>query len=68
MIKIGRPIEGISLNGLEWLLTGGGEIMKFESTQDAIKFLRQNGFETLSEEDIEDSFIFEDDDEELEKL
>lgn len=36
---IGRHIEGVSLNGLEYLLTEDGEYMEFPSIDDAKQFL-----------------------------
>lgn len=44
-IVIGRPIEGISLNGNEWLLNEDGTMMEFNSTENAKKFLENEGVE-----------------------
>lgn len=60
MIEIGRAIDGISLNGLEWLLDDEGQILKFESRNEAMDFLRDNGFDNLSDEELENSFYFKD--------
>lgn len=60
MIEIGRAIEGISINGLEWLLDDAGQTMKFESINDAMDFLKDNGFDDLSDEELQDSFYFKD--------
>jgi hypothetical protein len=58
MIIIGRPIEGIYLNGLEYLLEDDGSKEKeFESKKEAIEFLREAG-ETLSDEDLELAYVF----------
>ena len=58
MIIIGRPIEGIYLNGLEYLLEDDGSKEKeFESKKEAIEFLREAG-ETLSDEDLEVAYVF----------
>lgn len=59
MIAITRFIDGISLNGREWLLDNDGNVMEFNSRESAIKFLRSIGCENLSNEEIEDSFFFE---------
>ena len=42
-IIVGRHIEGISLNGLEYLLDDNGEIMKFPTEQHAIRYLKEHG-------------------------
>lgn len=60
MIEVGRAIDGISINGLEWLLDDEGQTLKFESRNEAMSFLRDNGFDDLSDEDLEDSFYFRD--------
>lgn len=54
MISVARPINGISINGLEFLLTDNGEVMKFQNKEHAIRWLKFHG---VSEEEIE-SFIF----------
>lgn len=59
MIAVGRAIEGISLNGKEYLRHNQGTIMAFPSREDAREFLRENGFHLLSNEEIEESFFFE---------
>lgn len=41
---IGRPIEGVTLNGNEYVLDGDGELMTFDSEDDALGFLKANGF------------------------
>ena len=44
MIKAGRPIEGISINGFEWLLEEeDGDIKWFDSIDDAKAFLLEAG-------------------------
>lgn len=48
---IGRPINGISINGLEYVMDDDGELMTFASEEAAIAFLNQNG---ISADDIED--------------
>ena len=42
MIKIGKAIGGISLNGIEWLLDSEGNEMHFEGEAKAITFLRES--------------------------
>lgn len=42
MIVIGRPINGVTLNGLEYILDDNGEILKFESVNAALAYLIKN--------------------------
>jgi len=57
-IVIGRPIEGVSINGLEFLLTEDGSTEReFGSVAEAKQFLRDAG-ETLSDEEMEDCYMF----------
>lgn len=57
-IAICRPINGIPINGVEYLIDGDGEAITFETEEKARRFLKDCGF---SEEDIEDMGIeFED--------
>jgi len=52
---VGRPINGISLNGLEWLMNDENTKIKvFENQESAIAFLTEAGY---TEEQIDD-FIF----------
>ena len=53
-ILIGRPINGISINGLEYVLDEHGYEMLFENEAKAKQFLIDNGF---TEEDIENQGI-----------
>lgn len=39
MIVIGRPINGVTLNGLEYILDDNSEIMKFEGCKHAMMYL-----------------------------
>jgi hypothetical protein len=57
MVIIGRPVNGISINGLEWLLDDNGDPMRFTDNSAAKQFLLDNG-ETA--ENIY-SYWFEDD-------
>jgi hypothetical protein len=43
MIIIGRAINGISINGLEWLLDDNDEPMRFADGNTAKEFLLDNG-------------------------
>jgi hypothetical protein len=43
MVVIGRPVNGISINGLEWLLDGNGDLMRFTDGSAAKQFLLDNG-------------------------
>ena len=58
MIIIGRPINGISLNGLEYLLNDDQTEMEFADKDYAKKFLRKNGFKKFTDDQLEDSFMF----------
>lgn len=51
---IGRPIEGVTLNGNEYVLDGDGELMTFDSEEDALDFLQACGF---TDNDIEEQGI-----------
>jgi hypothetical protein len=57
-IVIGRPINGISINGLEYLLDENGEYKQFESTEEAKTFLNSMFEEPLTDDQLEDSFMF----------
>jgi len=60
MIVVGKPINGISLNGLEYLLDDEDNMMKFETREFAKYFLVNNGYDDWSDEELEDSFMFVD--------
>jgi len=57
-IIIARPINGISLNGREYLLDEDNEPMEFRDKDSAKQFLRDNGHDDFSDEELEDSFDF----------
>ena len=59
MILIGRPIEGIALNGLEYLMNEDNTDYKFFNNKDeAMEFLRSNMAEPVTDEELEDAFMF----------
>ena len=45
MIIVGKHINDITLNDLEYLLDENGDIMEFESEKKAIQFLKSFGFD-----------------------
>ena len=57
-VIVGKPINGISLNGNEWLLDENDDIMVFDNKKVAITFLEQY-YHDFTEEDFEDNFVFE---------
>jgi hypothetical protein len=60
MILIGRPIEGISLNGLEYLMNDDNTDYRFfVDKAEAYEFLRVHMPEA-TDEDLEDTFMFMD--------
>jgi len=58
MIEVARAIGGISLNGKEWLFDENGNIMQFKNRETAYDFFKMNGFDNFSNDELEDSFIF----------
>ena len=67
MIIIGRPIEGIALNGLEYLMNEDGSDYKFFDTkEDAFTFLRNGMDIEVTDDDLEDAFMFLDTEEDFE--
>ncbi len=59
-IVIGRPINDISINGLYYLMNDDNTSMKkFDTIELAKSFLLANGYEGLTDEELEDSFVFE---------
>lgn len=57
MITVGRPVNGISLNGDEFLLDDDNNVLEFCDKWAAMTYLRENGVE-LTDEQMEDSFNF----------
>jgi|15BtaG_2_1085339.scaffolds.fasta_scaffold10275_5 hypothetical protein len=56
-VTVGRPINGITINGDELLLDDNNNIMEFTSKDEAYNFLRSNGID-LTDEEMEESFNF----------
>ncbi|MDR2513592.1 MAG: hypothetical protein LBD02_00060 [Christensenellaceae bacterium] len=54
MVRIGHPINGVSINGLEYVLDGNGNEMCFADEAAAVDFLRGQGY---TEDDIENEGI-----------
>lgn len=52
MVIVGRPVNGISLNGLEYLLDDKGEPMQFESEDKAKEYLVEQGMPTSFMDDL----------------
>jgi len=61
MIQVGKAINGISINGNEWLLDDENNVMEFNSKDEAKDFLRENGVD-IDIEEVEESFTFFDTD------
>ena len=58
-IVIGRPINGIGLNGLEFLMNDDNTDYKlFNDKREAMDFLNTLMEEPLTDEQMEDSFMF----------
>ena len=57
MIQVGKAINGISINGNEWLLNDNGTVMEFKDKDEAKAFLRDAGYD-LTDEEMEDTFTF----------
>lgn len=53
-ILIGKPINGISINGLEYVLDNGGNVMKFACVAKAKEYLEANG---ISEDEADEMGI-----------
>ena len=52
VIIAGRHINGIALNGYEFLLTDAGELKRFSSQTEAKRFMRAKGIRNLAKADI----------------
>lgn len=53
-VMIGRPINGISINGNEYVCDENGLAIIFDNENDAKEFLKSNGY---TDEDIENNGI-----------
>lgn len=60
MISIARAVSGISLNGIEYLVDANNEIVPFKDKEEVFKHLRDTDYSDFTDEEIEDSFIFND--------
>ena len=58
MIIVGRPIEGVTLNGLEYILDANNEPIKFKDKLKAYAFLQEAGY-SYTHEELENMFEFE---------
>jgi len=54
-VIIGRPINGISINGLEYVMNGDDTMMYFDSIEEAKAFMIRNGYD---EECFDDYIVF----------
>lgn len=58
-IVIGRPINGIGLNGLEFLMNDDNTDYKlFEDKKEAMDYLNSLMEEQLTDDELEDGFVF----------
>ena len=53
-VLVGRPINGISINGLEYVLNENGEPVKWATEKQARLFLKEHG---ITEKEIEETGI-----------
>jgi len=58
MITIYRHINGISLNGREYVIDEEDQILKFTNKKQAFNFLFDFGIEAKDEEELEDYGIY----------
>ncbi len=59
---IGKAIDGISLNGSEWLLDENGQLMLFKGKSSAKAYLKNKikaDGNAISDSEIEEEFFFE---------
>lgn len=67
-IVIGRPINGIGLNGLEFMMNDDNTDYKlFNDKREAMDFLNTLMEQPLTDEQMEDSFMFLDPETDFEK-
>ena len=53
-VVISRPVNGISLNGKEYVLDDKGDIKLFDTRDTALDFLKANG---VTENDMDSTFM-----------
>ena len=58
MISVYRYINGISLNGREYLLDEENKELKFSNKEQAFNFLSDGGIKAKDEEELEDYGIY----------
>jgi len=58
MITIYRYINGISLNGREYVIDEEDQILKFTNEKQALNFLSDGGVEAKDEEELEEYGIY----------
>ena len=58
MITIYRYINGISLNGREYVIDEEDQILKFTNEKQALNFLSDGGVEAKNGEELEDYGIY----------
>lgn len=58
---VARPINGIGINGLEYLYDDEQQLMRFKTKDDAVDFLSRQ-FPTLSRIQIEEDFYIHSED------
>lgn len=57
-IVLARPVNGVSLNGLEFLLDKNKEFLEFKTKDDARAFIREDIFPDSSDEEQDNYFTF----------
>lgn len=60
MIALGRAVNGISLNGTEWLLDDDDNIKGFADEEAGREFIRLNLFPNATDEELDDYLTYED--------
>ena len=63
-VIVGRPINGISINGLEYVLNENGEPIKWATEKQARLFLKEHGIGKREIEEAGIVFVEEKEDEE----
>ena len=59
MFTIARPIEGITLNGLEFLIDDTGKPRTFATKDLAVLYLQSTDFGHMTAEEIKDLFFIQ---------